>query len=237
MLAVDLHTHSFFSNCGLHTHLEILERAKYLGMTAVAITDHGPALSSRMSSPFYDRLHTPVDGIQLLKGMECNLVGNDGNIDLPEKYLSYLDVVLLGIHPNTQPGLAKKAYTRMMIRALEKNPMIDILTHLNDATYPVEFAPVMEAALDRGVVVELNNSKTLLNRIDPSVTRELVATALEVGARLAVTSDMHAIEELGLDDSVRPYLEEVDFPRERIVTADAKSAFAFLEERRFNKKK
>jgi histidinol phosphatase-like PHP family hydrolase len=64
------------------------------------------------------------------------------------------------------------------------------------------------------------------------VTRELVAVALSSGGRMAITSDMHAIEELGLDESVQPYLDEVDFPAERVVSSTAKRAFAFIEERR-----
>ena len=232
MLSVDLHTHSFFSACGIHTHLEILERAKILGMAAVAITDHGPALSPRTTEPFFDRLNQPVAGIRLLKGMECNLVGNEGEIDLPKKRLPYLDVVLLGIHPNTEKGLGRDAYTDMLLRAIEKNETVDILTHLNDAHYPVNFEKVISAATARGIVVELNNSKTLLQRIDPSVTRALVETAFHCGARMAITSDMHAIEELGLDSSVQPYLDEIGFPSERVVSSTAARAFAFIEERR-----
>jgi putative hydrolase len=235
MLEVDLHTHSFFSACGIHTHLEILERAKSLHMTAVAITDHGPALKPRFSDPFFDRLRVPVQGIRLLKGMECDLVGDDGEIDLPSKYLKYLDVVLLGIHPNTKKGLGKDKYTDMLLRAMDKNPAVDILTHLNDASYLTHFETVTKAARDRGIAVELNNSKTLLNRIDPGVTRELVAVVLSIGAKIVVTSDMHAIEELGLDDSVKPYLEEVSFPKERIVSSSAAAALSFIEERRSSK--
>ncbi len=232
MLEVDLHTHSFFSACGIHTHLEILERAKTLGMTAVAITDHGPSLSPRFSDPFFDRLRSPVQGIRLLKGMECNLVGEGGEIDLPQKYLKYLDVVLLGIHPNTKKGQGRDKYTDMLLRAVDRNPAVDILTHLNDANYLTHFETVIEAARDRGIAIELNNSKTLLNRIDPCVTRELVAAALEIGAKMVITSDMHAIEELGLDDSVKPYLEEVSFSKERVISESATSALAFIEERR-----
>ena len=235
MLSVDLHTHSLFSGCGLHTVIEILERAKRLGMTAVAVTDHGPALGARVASPFYDRLHHPVEGIRLLKGMECNLKGDHGDIDLPSYRLPYLDVVLLGMHHNTETGLGKDANTELMIRAVTQNKAVDILTHLNDAQFPMHFQPICEAATEHGVAIELNNSKTRLQRVDDSVTRELVRAALNSGARMAVTSDTHAIEELGCDDSVLPFLREVDFPEERIVTSTAERALAFLEERRPNK--
>ena len=231
MLSIDLHTHSFFSACGIHTHLEILERGKQLGMEAIAITDHGPALHSRSTSPFYDRLNRPVEGIRLLKGIECNLVNEEGDIDLPVDRLPFLDVVLLGIHPNTPKGLGRARYTEMLLRAIERNPAVDILTHLNDETYFVDFEPVVRAATERGIAIELNNSKTLLHRVADDITRSLIETVDGIHGCLVVTSDMHAIEELGLDDSVRPFLEQQAFPAERIVSASSKQVWRFLDER------
>ena len=236
MLDVDLHTHSFFSACGIHTHMEILTRAKDLGMTAVAITDHGKTLSPRFSSPVYDRLHCPLEGIRLLKGIECNLVDDDGLIDLPDKLIPYLDVVLLGIHPNTPQGLGKARYTKMMLTAIEKNSALDILTHLNDVNYPVDFQKIIEAAALRGIAIELNNSKTLLGRSPDTLTRELVDVSKKLGARIVITSDMHALEELGEDTSVKHFLIESDYPTELVVSSNAETAFSFLEERRANKK-
>ena len=236
MLDVDLHTHTFFSACGIHTHMEILTRAKALGMTAVAITDHGSELSPRVSSPFFDRLNAPLDGIRLLKGIECNLVDGDGRIDLPMNRLAYLDIVLLGIHPNTPTGLGKSAYTRMMIHAIDHNPAVDILTHLNDVSYPVDFREVIGAASARGVAIELNNSKTLLKRSPGELTGELVNTAKEIGAQMVVTSDMHALEELGDDTAVTPFLKDAQFPEDRLISLSAQTAFSFIDKRRRNKK-
>lgn len=235
MLEVDLHTHSFFSACGIHTHLEILNRAKELGMKAVAITDHGPALEPRFTRPLYDRLREPVKGIRFLKGMECNLLDSKGSIDVLEEYLQYLDIILLGIHPNTEPDQGEARNTNMLINAMKKNSCIDIISHPNDPIYPVELPSIAEAAKEYGIALELNNSKTMLGRVDPEVTRKLVKTCKEVGCRMAVCSDMHAIEELGLDDAVVPYIKEVDFPPELIVNRTAESAFLFIEERRENK--
>lgn len=232
MLAVDLHTHTFFSQCGIHTHVELLERARALGMQGIAITDHGPALQGRFSGPFFDRLRDPVAGVRLLKGMECNLVGEDGSIDLPPQHLRHLDVVLLGLHYNTPTGLGPEAYTARLLAALERNPAVDVLTHLNDPSFPVDFRAVARAALATGAAVELNNSKTALGRAPDPLTRELLRAVREVGCRLVVTSDTHALGELGRDDAVRPLLEEIELPSERLVSRSAEGVFAFLEERR-----
>ncbi len=236
MLAVDLHTHTFFSQCGIHSHVELLERARSLGMQGVAITDHGPALQGRLSGPFFDRLHDPVAGVRLLKGMECNLVGEDGAIDLPPQYLRHLDVVLLGIHYNTPTGLGSETYTARLLAALERNPAVDVLTHLNDPSFPVDFTAVARAALATGAAVELNNSKTALGRAPDALTRELVRAVKEVGCRLVVTSDTHALNELGSDAAVRPFLEGLEVPSERVVSRSAESVYAFIEERRHSKR-
>ena len=78
MLEADLHAHTFFSNCGIHSHIEMLLCALDKGMKALAITDHGPALSGRVSSTVFDRMYEPVAGIKFLKGMECNLLEEPG---------------------------------------------------------------------------------------------------------------------------------------------------------------
>jgi putative hydrolase len=235
MLTVDFHTHSIFSACGIHTHIEILTRARELGMKAVAITDHGPTFEPRMPSPFFNRLWAPLEGIRLLKGMECNLLDRKGKIDVPSHFIKYLDVVLLGIHQNTKTGLGPNTNTNLLIRAMEMNPCIDIITHPEDSDYPVDFLRLAQAAKHFGVALELNNSKTMLDYADPIRTRALVAACKEVGCRMVVDSDMHALEELGHDDAVRHYLDEAKFPAALLVNATTQSALAFVEERRVNK--
>ncbi len=100
MLKVDLHSHSHFSECGLHTVLEMLNYAKSMGLSALAVTDHGRDCGGHTPSPFFDRLPSDiVKGIRLLKGQESNVVSNEGDIDFPLKFLRFTDVVLLGLHP------------------------------------------------------------------------------------------------------------------------------------------
>ncbi len=236
MIPVDLHVHTFFSKCGIHTHVEILREAKRLGMKAVAITDHGPALHGRISSPFFDRLHAPVEGVRLLKGMECNCGKNPGEIDLPYEYTRHMDIVLLGLHPNIPRELSARDYTQYLVKAIEANAAVDIITHPNDVAYPVMFEPLAETARDSGVALEINNSKTLLGRIGDAVTRELIRVCKRVGCRMALCSDTHALEELGRDDAVRPLLAAEEFPSSLLVNDSEQKAYAFIEERRTNKR-
>lgn len=236
MLQVDFHTHSSFSLCGLHSFVEMLTRARELDMAALAITDHGPAIGGRVSTTFFDRLIDPVPGIRLLKGMECNLDGDQGCIDLPVHLKPHCDVILLGIHPNTPAGLSAAAYTDMLIRALERNPAVDIVTHPNSSEYSLEFSRLAAAAARLGVALELNNSKTALQRVGNDVTEELLAACRRERCAIAVCSDAHALNEVGNDQAVRPLLQRMSFPEDLIVNRDTESALAWVESRRMLKR-
>lgn len=235
MLEVDFHSHSFFSNCGIHTHIELLTRAKELGLKGLAITDHGPALNSRITPPFFDRLKNPINGIKLLKGMECNIVDNSGTIDLPLRYCKFLDLVLLGLHPNIARGQSRETYTEMMLTALEKNPWVDIVTHPDEKDYPLDYQTVAVHAKKYGIALELNNSKLLHDRTSPAEMTKLITACKVTGCSVALGSDAHALEEIGLDDAIRPFLTQLKFPDDLLVNNTAEKAFAFIEARRGNK--
>jgi hypothetical protein len=96
--------------------------------------DASAAPSSTGSAP-------PLPGYASLKGMECNLVDEDGAIDLPPQQLPFMDVVLLGIQPNTPTGLGAGAYTARLLAALARNPAVDVVTHLNDLATRSTFGP------------------------------------------------------------------------------------------------
>jgi putative hydrolase len=235
MIQFDLHVHSIFSLCGIHTVLELLARAKSLGMKGFAVTDHGQTLGGRLNNPFFERFRSPDPDIKVLKGVECNILDANGKIDAPRSFMNFIDVILLGIHPNTTRGLTRDAYTDMLIAAMRKNPCIDIITHPNDSNYPIDYKRLAAEAKIHGVALELNNSKILYARTAAQSAVDLVEACRDAGCRMAVNSDTHAIHELGEDSSVRPILASAGFPEELLVNRDEKSALEFIESRRKNK--
>ncbi|MBN1308504.1 MAG: hypothetical protein JXA18_11335 [Chitinispirillaceae bacterium] len=232
MIAVDFHVHSIFSLCGLHTVLELLEHGRTIGMRGFAVTDHGPALGGRLNTVFFERFVSPDPHFGILKGIECNLLDREGAIDLPGEYLRFLDILLCGFHHNFPKGLGRQAYTGIMLAALRRNPMVDIVTHPNDAAYPVDYGALAEAAAAAGAAIELNNSKLRYPRSTPAEAVALLVACKEMRCRVAVCSDTHAIHELGDDAAVAPLLRQVDFPQELIVNRTAAAAFDFVEQRR-----
>ncbi|NLE00197.1 MAG: PHP domain-containing protein [Fibrobacter sp.] len=236
MLPVDLHVHSLFSNCGLHTILELLSQAKLLGLEAIAITDHGKTLGGRLNEVFFKRFICPYDEVRLYKGIECNILNEQGEIDIIKSLLPFIDIVLLGIHPNTPRGNSEEYYTSLLISAMQKNPCIDIITHPNDTAYPVDYAVLAREAKLRGIALELNNSRIRYNKSNVEDTCNFLNACKSEGCSVAVCSDTHAIHELGGDESVAPLLEKTCFPSELIVTRSASQTLQFIENRLVNKK-
>jgi putative hydrolase len=235
MLEVDFHCHTLFSRCGLHTIVECLSYARDKGMLGLAITDHGRELKGHIPSTFWDRLTDPVPGIRLLKGIECNIRGDQGEIDFPLEFLLHADVVLLGLHVNLPKDLGVEGCTTLLLKALEENPYVDIITHPNDQVYPVDFESVTRFAASHGIALELNNSKNLYSKVSSRGTIEMLEACKRNKCLIAVNSDAHALHEIGLDDAAKVFLQQVRFPHEYIVNRDAASAFGFVENRRLKK--
>ncbi len=232
MLEIDLHVHSLFSHCGLHTVLELINQARLTGMKGLAITDHGLTMGGRLNDVFFNRFHCPYDDLELLKGIECNILDEKGTIDLPSAFVPFLNVVLLGIHHNTPKGCSREYYTSLLIRAMEKNSCVDIISHPNDTAFPLDYQPVARKASAMGMALELNNSRILYSRSSIEDTISLLQICRQEKCFIAVCSDTHAIHELGQDSSVAPLLKRVDFPEELVVTRDASSTLQFLRTRR-----
>lgn len=235
MLEADLHTHSHFSSCGLHSFVELLTCARDKGVKVLAITDHGPLIQGRLNSVFFERLHEPVGGVTLLKGIECNLGEEKGSIDAPVHLMPLCDVILVGIHPNTPKGLSERHYTDLLIAAMERNCCIDIITHPNSVECPVDFTRLARAARELDIALELNNSKVALQRVGNNVTARLIDACADEGCPVAVCSDAHALDEVGCDEAIMALVARSGLDRGAIVNRSAISALEWLNRRRARK--
>ena len=58
-----------------------------------------------------------------------------------------------------------------------------------------------------------------------------------IGCMIAVNSDAHTLNEIGLDDSVTPLLDRIDFPKELILNRNIDSAMEFINRKKLIKEK
>ena len=216
----DFHVHSEWSD-GTASIEEIARAAQRKGYQYVVISDHTKSLriargldESRLMNKIeeIDRINEKMRGFQILKGAEVDIL-NDGRLDLSEKALEKLDLVIVAVHSGFKQE--KEKMTKRIIRALE-NPRVHILGHpsgrLLGARDPYEFEieEVMEAAKRYGKALEIN---AYYERLDLDDIR--CRKAKEMGIPLAIGTDSHHLDQmwmisLGVAVARRGWLETQD---------------------------
>lgn len=216
----DLHMHTTWSDGG-HSIREMAEGCRERGYRYMAITDHSRAVTVaggltaerlRQQWEEIDEVRDQLDGIRILRGCEVDIL-KDGSLDLPDGVLEELDLVLVAVHSHFD--LERSAMTRRVLKALS-HPLVDVLVHPTGRLvgrrepYPLDIEPVLEAALEHDVAVELNTNPLRLDLHDRHLFR-----ARELGVQVVVSTDAHRISQLshmdeGLLQAQRGWLEPED---------------------------
>lgn len=242
-ITFDLHTHTVYSH-GKGTVEENAVSAKEKGLYGIGITDHGfshPAFGMRRKKLDLMRADCAAaeekTGEKILLGIESNLRGESGSIDVVEKDYPNLDLILAGVHRfifykslgdfvhllcgnvfrsvlKSPPSKRLVDYnTRCYVNAVKNNP-IDVLTHVGYLCYcdPVEVAKV---CADYGTYFEINTKKTHLSDED---WRKVIDT----GVRFVIDSDAHSVDRIGDTAQAEELFKRVDFPLDRIDNIDGR---------------
>jgi len=257
MLTVDLHTHSIASVHALNTIEELLRVADENGLQGVAITDHCPGIDNTMwliknqtktnfweenikgpDIPYFLNLlfrYSPPTSIKtkLFKGIECNIL-SDGDLatDVPVFLAKHFDIVIASVHP--LPSLFvlqdKDQITQRMILAMDEP--IDIIGHPFHKSYCPHIEPLILAAVEKDVVLELNNSSLALGKADMDQVRQMLQMAKKYKCRISVSSDAHMSNELGVDNQASQLIKETEFPEDLIVNRTLQSTLDFITHRK-----
>jgi DNA polymerase (family 10) len=193
----DLHMHTTESD-GKDDIRGMAGAAREAGLEYIAITDHSQALAmangldERRALAHAARIRA-VDaegiGVRLLAGIECDILP-DGSLDLADDCLASLDLVIASVH--SAFGQDPREMTDRLLRTLE-NPHVDVLGHptgrrlLRREPYQYDLAAVLDAAIARGVALEINCQ---VDRLDLSDVN--AALARDRGARFVISSDGHS---------------------------------------------
>lgn len=212
----DLHAHTTASDG--HDSLEAMaEAARALGYAYLAITDHSrqvrvahglDARALRTQFAAIDRLNAGFGNFRLLKSAEVDILA-DGRLDLPNKVLAEMDVVVAAVHYRL--GLPADKQTARVLKALD-NRRVRILAHPTTRliNQRPEFAAQLErifaAAAERGVALEINAHPDRLD-LDDIHAR----AARDAGCRLVISTDAHGTAGLanmrfGVDQARRAWL-------------------------------
>ena len=244
IFTADYHTHTVFSH-GKGDVIDNAISAKEKGLKIVGITDHGfnhPAfgLTARKLVPLRQRINEAKSktGIDVLMGIESNLVGTDGTVDLKPKFYDDFDLFLVGYHKfvmykfgsyfslsipnlfynfttkNHAPKRVVKDTTKAFVNAIKKHP-IDVITHLNYCCF-LDTLEVAKCASDYGTYIELSSKKSHLT--DEEINDILVKT----DAKFVVNSDAHSPCRVGDFAFAKSIIDRLSINGERIANADGK---------------
>ncbi|MGZ4973384.1 MAG: PHP domain-containing protein, partial [Limisphaerales bacterium] len=216
----DLHCHTTDSD-GRASIEEMAEAARARGYEYLAITDHSKRLAMiqgldakrlRQQIRRIDKLNGKLKGIRLLKSCEVDIL-DDGSLDMPDDVLKELDVVVCSIH--SKFNLPADKQTERILRAMD-NPYMNILGHptgrLIDQRvgYPLDIERILQAAKERGCIIEINAQPDRLDLPDFHCQR-----GKELKLKFVISTDAHSISDLdfmrfGVWQARRGWLEAAD---------------------------
>lgn len=243
ILTADYHTHTTYSH-GKGSILDNALVAKEKGLKELGIADHGfghPAFGlTKKKLPLMRKEcdeASLITGVKVKLGIESNILGTDGTVDLKEKYYDYFDTFLAGIHkfvlykfgtmfslffPNyfnslfnvkNVPNSLRERNTKTIINVIKRNP-VDVITHLNFCSF-ANAGEVAKACADYGTYLELNSKKIHL-------TEKEIEQVLKTDVRFVINSDAHSPNRVGEISLVENNILANGFPLDRIDNIDGR---------------
>jgi putative hydrolase len=219
---LDTHTHTLASGHAYSTIRENARAAAKKGLELLGITEHAPRMIGSCDTIYFQNLRV-VDrsayDVELLMGVELNILDEQGTVDLEHKVLKQMDLVIASLHtPCISPG-DREFNTQASINAM-KNPYVNILGHPDDSRYPVDYRALVQAAKEYEVLLELNNSS-----LRPGGSRknargfdeEMLKVCMEYQVPIVIGSDAHVDTDVGCHEKALELLEEIGFPEELVV--------------------
>ncbi len=219
---LDLHTHTIASGHAYNTLREMAKAASDKGLSLLGITEHAPKMPGTCHNFYFHNLKVvprQMYGIELLLGSEVNILDAEGTIDLNERELRGMDVVIASLHtPCIKPGTVKEN-TNAYLGAM-KNPYVNIIGHPDDGRYEVDYRALVEGAKKYGKVLELNNHSLLPECFRQNARANdtrMLELCMEYQVPVICGSDAHFDTLIGEFSFAEVLLEELKFPQELVL--------------------
>ena len=160
------HVHTTYSDASMTLH-EVVKLAQGAGYQYTGISDHSKSASyaGGLTEEKLRAQHDEIDGLNsklkdfyIFKGIECDIL-SDGSLDYSDEILAEFDFVIASVH--SRFNMSEEEMTERIIKAIS-NPYTTMLGHptgrllLSREGYKVDLHKVIDAAAEKGVVIELN---------------------------------------------------------------------------------
>ncbi|HBM81891.1 MAG: phosphatase [Clostridiales bacterium] len=230
----DTHTHTIVSGHAYSTLLENAEYASKIGLKMIAVTDHGPAMPGGPHIFYFGNLRVVPDnlfGVEILRGVEANILDHDGKLDIPYGILKKLDLVIASLHDVCiKPGSVEEN-TKALINAMD-NEYVDIIGHAGNPAFPIDIDLFVEKAKEKDVLIEINNSSLGTSRIGSyDNCYKIAKKAKEIGAKVVMGSDAHICFDIGNFKLAADLIEKAGIPEENIMNTDVGKLKRYLSDK------
>lgn len=214
----DLHTHTNLTD-GKNTLEEMAEAAQKLGYKYIANTDHSKRVTVAggldekqvfENIKRTDKLNENFKDFTILKGIEVDIL-EDGSLDLSDKVLKELDIVVGAIHYKF--NLSREEQTERILRAMD-NHYLNIIAHptgrlINEREpYDIDLEKIMQKAKENNCILEINSQPSRLDLNDLNSRK-----AKEMGVKLVISTDAHSTTQydfmrFGIGQARRGWIEK-----------------------------
>lgn len=219
---LDVHTHTTASGHAYSSLQENVLAAKEKGLLYYGVSDHGPMLPGTAHIFYFQNIRViprEMFGMKVLRGVEANILDEQGTIDMSPENMKYIDYVIASIHMPCFTSGGIDVNTNATINAM-KHPKVNIIGHPDDGRFPIDYERIVSAAKEEGVLLELNNGSLNPTGFRSNV-RENVMTMLklcmEKQVPIIVNSDAHISMDVGEFGYAKEVLTELNFPKELII--------------------
>lgn len=219
----DLHTHTIASGHAYSTVQEMAKAAADKGLELLGITEHAKGIPGTCDEIYFHNMRIiprKMYGIDLMFGSEINIIDYDGNLSMDAELIEKtLDIRIAGIHTPCYEIGSVAQNTQAYVKAIE-NPMIDIISHPDDARIPINYETIVDAAKENHTLLEINNSSLdcLSSRVNAWENLQIMLRLCEEKNVLVVAdTDSHISTAVGVFDHVEVLLKEMNFPEELVV--------------------
>lgn len=231
-LLLDVHNHTVSSGHAYSTVQEVALEASKKGLKYVGITDHGPKMPGGPHIFHIGNLKVipdNIDGVEILKGVEANILNKEGEMDIPERLLKGLDIVIASLHDVCMEPSNVEEHTKALLNAME-NEYVDILGHPGNPSFPIDKEKVVLAAKKTNTLVEINNSSFSKSRKGSYKNcREIALLCKKHRVPVIVNSDSHISFDVGVFDEAIKLLEDIEMPEELIINTSTDRFVEYLK--------
>jgi putative hydrolase len=231
-LEVDTHTHTIASGHAYSTITENAKQAHARGLKILCTTDHAECMPGAPHPWFFNNqrvLPRFLHDVAIIRGIEANILDQDGNIDIEPSTEVHLDWVIASFHEPVFAPSDKNTHTTALLNVI-KNGRVDALGHLGNPRFDFDFDAVIACAAEHHVAIEINNSTLLGHSRVGSIDRcyEIAALAKHYGAYITTGSDAHFCDAIGKLDLVVKLITDLGIDSQQVITHKASQFLEFL---------